>query len=122
MGSKSKDTRPKFQIPNSKPKETARGDGDDVRLLPSGRFPDGEEVVAVSMEVYYMQQCDQHRDELQELRVNTDDAGGGTYYVLKTKRWAVDGPEELAKVLNDFKRRFGGGYEGLKDNEDCNDC
>lgn len=117
MGSKREDQSSKIKDQSSSAaadKETARGDGDDGRLLPSGRFPEGDEVVAVRMEVCYMQRCDQHSDDLQELRINTDDGGGGTYYVLKTKRWAVDGPEELAKVLNDFKRRFGGGYEGYE--------
>lgn len=35
----------------------------------------------------------------QSLEVKVEDAGGGHYFVLKTERWAVDSPEEMANLL-----------------------
>jgi hypothetical protein len=35
----------------------------------------------------------------QELTVLIEDAGGGSYYVLRTERWAVDSELEVVKLL-----------------------
>lgn len=36
------------------------------------------------------------------LDIKTCNGGGGTYYVLKTKRWAFDDAQELFDIINDF--------------------
>lgn len=36
------------------------------------------------------------------LDIETSNCGGGTYYILRTKRWAFDKPEELFEIINDF--------------------
>jgi uncharacterized GH25 family protein len=42
--------------------------------------------------------------EGQILTLKTDDAGGGKFIVLETKRWAIDADsiDEFSKVLKDF--------------------
>lgn len=35
----------------------------------------------------------------------TADGGGGNYFILKTKRWAINDVQELVDLLNDFKKR-----------------
>ena len=64
--------------------------------------------VSVDVVVKYTQDedsCSKHIGGLQELKIETMDAGGGQYYVLSTKRWAFESLEELNKVLNDFIKR-----------------
>jgi hypothetical protein len=41
----------------------------------------------------------------QELVVSTENAGGGRFVVIRTDRWAMDRPEEMARILKDFKKR-----------------
>lgn len=48
--------------------------------------------------------CDDSQDG-QFLEIKTQDAGGGTYYVLSTERWAFDNFEELIKILITFKEK-----------------
>jgi len=38
-----------------------------------------------------------------EVHVTSGDLGADYYYVLSTKRWAVDGPEELVELLRRAK-------------------
>ena len=45
-------------------------------------------------------------DNLQEIEISTQDAGGGIYYTIKTERWAIENVKELADIIKDFKRRF----------------
>ena len=48
-----------------------------------------------SKELVYVQEpdsCDPSQMD-QELRIITDDAGGGSYILLKTERWAIDRDE-----------------------------
>ena len=58
-----------------------------------------------SKELVYVQEpdsCDCGQMD-QELRVSTDDAGGGSYIILKTERWALDRDDidEFCKLLKD---------------------
>jgi len=48
---------------------------------------------------------DASNGEPQVLEVSTEDNGAGIYYVLKTKRWAIDDIDELVEILTDFKNR-----------------
>lgn len=56
---------------------------------------DKPRVKLFSKELVYVQEpdsCDPSQMD-QELRIMTDDAGGGSYIILKTERWAVDRDE-----------------------------
>lgn len=74
-------------------------------LIPNG-FPKDEESRVARVSVEYCQEADSCADGLNFLRMRTEDAGGGTYFVIKTKRWAFDDIDELIEVLNDFKARM----------------
>ena len=41
----------------------------------------------------------------QELTIESLDGGGGTYYILKTDRWAFNSIKEINNVLTDFINR-----------------
>ena len=43
----------------------------------------------------------------QQLTIEAKDGGGGWFYVLKTERWAVDSPSEIAKLLDKVKLMVG---------------
>lgn len=50
----------------------------------------------------YFQEGDSMIDGDQQLELSIEDAGGGTYFVLKTDRWAFDSLEELSDLIQDF--------------------
>jgi uncharacterized protein YfdQ (DUF2303 family) len=90
---------------NETPKNQENGN-DVNRLLVAG-FPSSEQPVAVTkVTVEYTQDADSNSNEIQFLKVSTEDAGGGIYYVIKTERWAFDNIDDLIKVLNDFEKRL----------------
>lgn len=74
--------------------------------IKAGILPEIEEVGISEMKITYCQMDDQDRNEYQELEVSTDDNGAGTYYVIRTKRWAIDRIDELVSVLKDFEKRL----------------
>ena len=54
--------------------------------------------------------CEKPVDETPEdgynfLEFETTNGGGGTYWVMKTKRWAFDDPHELIEIIKDFIRK-----------------
>ena len=58
--------------------------------------------------VTYCQEADSCSDDgTHYLRLFTQDAGGGNYYVLETERWAFDSSqlETLLAIIKDFDRR-----------------
>ena len=59
-----------------------------------------------SVKIVYTQEDDLHSEDIQELIIETGDNGGGKYFVLKTKRWAIDDIDEIVKMLKDFKKRM----------------
>jgi hypothetical protein len=65
----------------------------------------GITVLYSKLTVNYHQEPDALDTEDQLLELTTEDAGGGTYYVLKTERWAFEDPEELMEILKDFDKR-----------------
>ena len=77
-------------------------------LLCSGRLPElPTETTMFEMSANYLQKGDScTKNELNELRIKTQDGGEGAYYVISTDRFAFDKPEELIEILNDFVRRF----------------
>jgi hypothetical protein len=59
-----------------------------------------EKIQLVRLEVVFSQPpdcCDCGDD--QEMVVTTEDGGGGTYYLIETKRWAINDPAELTEML-----------------------
>jgi hypothetical protein len=44
--------------------------------------------------------CESNRD--QALEIESLDGGAGTYYVIKTDRWAFDSIEELTEAIQKF--------------------
>jgi len=54
--------------------------------------PEEPRIRLLSKELVYVQEpdsCDPGQMD-QGLRISTDDAGGGSYLILKTDRWALD--------------------------------
>lgn len=72
-----------------------------------GYDPKTEEIHIEKMKVDYSQKCDQTSEHWQVLSIETEDNGGGAYFVIKTERWAFDKIQELIDTLEDFKRRAG---------------
>ena len=72
-----------------------------------GLYPDFEEICVSDIQVIYMQKADSNDDnEFQDLKINTQDAGGGNYFTIETKRWSFDDLDEFIKILKDFKTRI----------------
>lgn len=80
----------------------------------SDEFPkeSSGDVGLYSMKVEYTQDadsCNPTKEDIHTLTVWTENSGAGSYIVFKTDRWAVDmdSIDEIVKVLQDFKTRFG---------------
>jgi hypothetical protein len=71
-------------------------------------YPDHEEIVISDIQAIYVQKSDSNDDDdkFQELKINTQDAGGGNYFAIETKRWSFDNVDGLIEVLKDFKNRI----------------
>lgn len=54
----------------------------------------------------YFQSGDGIDNTDQSLVIKTQNAGDGVYYVIETKRWAVDSFDELIEIIKDFKSRI----------------
>lgn len=75
--------------------------------IKSGILPDENETTLGAIKSDYLQVADScSNEDINIMTIKTCDAGGGTYYVLKTKRWAFESVEEISNVLNDFINRF----------------
>ena len=42
------------------------------------------------------------------ISIETEDCGGGIYFVIKTDRWAFDSIDDITNLINDFKRELDG--------------
>ena len=52
--------------------------------------------------------CSSSSDEgYQFLRIFTENGGGGDFFILETKRWAFDDPQELLDIINEFVEKHG---------------
>ena len=63
----------------------------------------------VAMESMYRQDPDSNAPSNslgQYITIKAEDAGGGFYYVITTERWAVNEPQELLDLLEEFKRKL----------------
>lgn len=68
-----------------------------------------ENIKVGQVSVEYTQPSDDsalHSDDIQTLTIQTEDAGAGTYYVLKTERFAIDNIAEMYSLLKDFESRI----------------
>ena len=63
------------------------------------------EIAKVGVKVHQNSDSCDENPQGQTLELFTEDAGAGTYYVMKTDRWSFDSVEELIEVINDFIRR-----------------
>lgn len=81
---------------------------DNTKLLDSGRLPHKlTENVLFEMTANYLQKGDTcSTNEFNELKIETQNGGDGSYYVISTERFAFDSPSELIEILNDFIKRF----------------
>jgi len=88
------------------------------------------EVGIEKMSITYIQENDTNMrtedDPVQTITIETEDAicsreealnKQGYYLVIKTDRWAVDEPEDLTMLVNDFKDRLYCNLPKLKANE-----
>ena len=66
------------------------------------------EIAISEVSVTYVQDADSNSpdDEVQELIVARENAGGGDYITISTTRWSINDVDELIAVLEDFKTRF----------------
>lgn len=86
------------------------------------------EIGIEKMSITYIQEDDTNhgsKDDVQTITIETEDAicnreealNKQSYYLtIKTNRWAVDEPEDLTMLLNDFKNRLYYNVEQLKEN------
>lgn len=69
-------------------------------------LPKDDEVGISDVKITYCQQGDcTGNGDYNEIIISTADGGGGNYFILKTKRWAINDVQELVDLLNDFKKR-----------------
>ena len=45
-------------------------------------------------------------DDGQFLTIRTENAGGGDFFIIKTKRWAINNIDEMIEILNQFKEKY----------------
>ena len=45
-------------------------------------------------------------DSGQFLTIQTENAGGGDFFIIKTKRWAINNIDEMIETLNQFKEKY----------------
>ena len=75
-------------------------------------MPLPEGITVEEMRVVYAQNSDScdPNNLGQDLEIETADAGGGPYLVIRTERWAMElGEAEamLTAIIRDFKKRYG---------------
>ena len=61
-----------------------------TKFQPMPKPPKGVQLVGLTLEYYQEADSDDPDDGYQALIVKTADAGGGTYPVISTERWAMD--------------------------------
>lgn len=80
------------------------------KLYPMNIVAPKNQVVVESVSVTYIQQADSNSpssaDDHQRLVIATENSGAGFYLVLSTERWAIEKPEEMTNLLNDFNKRI----------------
>lgn len=86
-------------------------------IKPEFYIPDSEYFIGIqSMSITYIQQRDDNTEpggpDYNEITVTAENAPGAPenslpyYFSIRTERWAVDAPDELADLLRDFITRL----------------
>jgi hypothetical protein len=77
-------------------------------FIPHGWIDKNQKITVNKMSVEYTQEADdcQANEDPQTLEISTHDAGSGTYFVIKSDRWAFDSIEEIIKIIHDFQSRL----------------
>lgn len=65
-----------------------------------------DEVYLSDLGLTYVQNgdCVQGSDDVQELKIFTENGGVGDYLILQTERWAIDDVDDIIKILEHFKK------------------
>ncbi|HUU87417.1 MAG TPA: hypothetical protein VMX17_06655 [Candidatus Glassbacteria bacterium] len=50
--------------------------------------------------------CVGGKDDYQFLRIKVADGGGGPFFIMETKRWSFDSPDDLYKLLKEFEEKL----------------
>lgn len=66
------------------------------------------EILRTEFKLTFSQENDSYesRDDGQFLTIRTEDAGGGDFFIIKTKRWAINNIDEMIETLNQFKEKY----------------
>jgi hypothetical protein len=66
------------------------------------------EILRTDFKLTFSQESDscESRDDGQFLTIRTEDAGGGNFFIINTKRWAVSNIDEMIETLNQFKEKY----------------
>ena len=66
------------------------------------------EILRTEFKLTFAQESDrcESRDDGQFLTIRTEDAGGGDFFIIKTKRWAINNIDEMIETLNQFKEKY----------------
>ena len=81
-----------------------------MEIKPYEEFKFDDNTVGVDdVSITYLQNgdCDEDRDNVQSITLTTHNNGAGRFITIKTDRWAIDDLDELAEIIDDFKRRSG---------------
>jgi hypothetical protein len=72
-------------------------------------YKDKEVIVvdAVSIEYSQSADCVSHDDDIQTIRIRSENNGTARFMVLETERWAISDIDDLIILLTDFKTRAG---------------
>jgi hypothetical protein len=66
-------------------------------------------IIVDDVSVTYTQEADcvSQNDEIQVIKIFTENNGIARFIVLETERWAISDIDELLEILKDFKQRAG---------------
>lgn len=72
-------------------------------------FPGDNQVMLDSAVLKYFQgpDCTEGEDDYQEITISSRNNGIGNFINIKTEGWSISEPEDLVKLVNDFKSRLG---------------
>lgn len=75
-------------------------------------------IASLSSSAFFHQDGDSCSPDIdQTLEIESQDAGGGTYYVIKTDRWAFDSLKELTDMLQRFIDAHSAGEKTIQNEE-----
>lgn len=65
------------------------------------------DVAVDDISIVYCQEMDSNgnREDMQSIKIERMNAGGGDYWTISTKRWSFDKISDLIAVLKDFNKK-----------------